>query len=118
MPRGPARADDTATDRRREMTGGRRPAARPKTTPPVDPPPVAAPAPWWLPVATGVGSGLLAVGIALVTAINKLELDTFTMAMLFLGVALAAGVNASVLFGRPIVWFARIFSAAGKDRDT
>lgn len=114
------------------MTGARRPAVRPKTgrvhlappaaasaTPPPPPStPVAAPAPWWLPLATGVGSGLLAVAIGLLTAIHRLQLDSFTMAMLFLGVALAAGVNASVLFGRPLVWVARVVAAAsGKDKE-
>lgn len=114
------------------MTGARRPAVRPKTgrvhlappaaasaAPPPPSTPVVAPAPWWLPLATGVGSGLLAVAIGLLTAIHRLQLDPLTWAMLFLGVALAAGVNASVLFGRPLIWVARVFSAAaaGKDRE-
>lgn len=114
------------------MTGApRRPVTRPKTgrihiasseateVPP--PPPLVQPAapPWWLPLVTGVGSGLLAVGIGLLTAINKLQLDAFTMAMLFVGVALAAGINAQVVLERPFGWLARVFSAAaaaGKDK--
>lgn len=80
--------------------------------------PVPSRAPWWLPLAMGVGSGLLAVTIGLLTAIHKLQLDPFTMAMLFLGVALVAGVHASVLFERPLGWVARVFAAAtGKDRE-
>lgn len=117
------------------MTGARRPAVRPKTgrvhlappaaasaaPPPPPPPPVTpvAPAPWWLPLATGVGSGLLAVAIGLLTAIHKLQLDAFTMAMLFVGVALAAGINAQVVLERPFGWLARVFAAAasaGKDK--
>lgn len=114
------------------MTGARRPAVRPKTgrvhlappaaasaAPPPPSTPVAAPAPWWLPLATGVGSGLLAVAIGLLTAIHRLQLDAFTMAMLFVGVALAAGINAQVVLERPFGWLARVFAAAasaGKDK--
>lgn len=98
------------------MTGARRPTTKPRVhIPPAGEPPALplAPtpqAPWWWSLVAGPAAGLLAVAIGLLVTWQDLKPDAFVMSMLFLGVALLAGVNVDILFGR----VARVLAAAAE----